>query len=93
MAYQIKKAKVKGKVPFQKFTQKFYKKLKIGNKEYYLFKVNESIEGKKPKLAWIDAYKEKDRTGFLVESGAGITQEKMEKQIEDYLKRAYGWGY
>ena len=39
------------------------------------------------KISWLSAYSDRNGTNFIVESGAGIPEKKMERQIMTYLKR------
>ena len=48
----------------------------------YLFK---NVED--GKIVWLSAYGDRGGTNFIVESGAGIPEKKMERQIMTYLKR------
>lgn len=72
----------------QQFKKRFYKKIKIGNTDVYLFKHYEKYS---PKHKWILFYMSacRDRKGkqFIVESGAGTTVKRMEKQITRHLER------
>jgi hypothetical protein len=72
----------------QDFRTKFYKKITGRyNESVYLFKTYEYF-GRKKILGWMSAYKDKkhSHTSFIVESGAGIPEKRMEKQITSYLK-------
>lgn len=76
----------------QEFKQVFYKKLHIvgeygGKRDVFLFKNYSRIDNGKWGLDFLSAYKSRRAEDFIVESGAGISQEKMEKQIINYLKR------
>ena len=53
----------------------------------YLFKNYSKIDKGKWSLDFISAYKSRRGEDFIVESGAGISNEKMEKQVINYLKR------
>ncbi len=76
----------------QEHKQIFYKKVHIngkygGERDVYLFKNYNRIDKGKWSLSYISAYKSKNGEDFIVESGAGITKEKMEKQIITLLKK------
>jgi hypothetical protein len=76
----------------QEYKQVYYKKVNVkgkygGERNVYLFKNYSRIDKGKWGLDFISAYKSKNGEDFIVESGAGITQEKMEKQIVNYLKK------
>lgn len=86
MTFKVKRNK-KSVVPFQRFKQDYYKTIKIGNKKFYVFKTKESIKGRKYRTAWLSVYETKDKKFFVVESGAGIPLERMNKQITGYLKK------
>ena len=75
----------------QDFKQEYYKTLKYGNRFFYIYKNLESFnDGKNWKLSWMTAYENMDGKGFIVESGAGISEQKMESQIKSYLDKHYG---
>jgi len=62
---------------------KFYKKVK----GYYLFKILESFNNKDYSLMFISVYRDMNKNSFVCESGAGISQKRMENQINKYLER------
>jgi hypothetical protein len=73
--------------------KKFYKEVKINNpkssygtyEKIYLFKIYDEYSKDKP--AWMSAYRDRNGDDFIVESGAGISESKMESQIMSYLKK------
>lgn len=77
----------------QYLTSKFYKTLRIDNpkssygtfQDVYLFKVYDSLSPNG--ASWMSAYRQKDGTDFIAESGAGIPEKKMEAQLVSYLKK------
>ena len=76
----------------QEHKQTFYKKVHIkgnngGERDVYFFKNYSRIDKGKWGLGFISVYKSRNGEDFIVESGAGVTQEKMEKQIINYLKK------
>ena len=73
----------------QEFKSKFYREVKIGERTFYLFKEMESFSKGKWSLSYIRVTSDRKGKNFVVESGAGISQERMQKQIMDYLKRRY----
>lgn len=79
--FSITKNYLKGNKMTQEFKTKFYKKIK----EFYLFKVFESFDNKPFTLMFISVYKDMNKTIFVCESGAGITQERMENQIKKVI--------
>lgn len=76
--------------------KEFYKKVRLTNpkssygtfQNVYLFKIYDD-----GKLAWMTAYRQRDGTDFIVESGAGISATKMESQIMSYLKKEIKKGF
>lgn len=68
--------------------RKFYKKLKVTANNHsqiiYLFKYLNNLSSR---TAWISAYKDKKGTQFIVESGAGIPEDRMESQVRIYCER------
>lgn len=72
--------------------QKFNKQVNLENpkssygtyEKVYLFNNYDELTGK---LSWMTAYRQRDGTDFIVESGAGIPEKKMESQIMSYLRR------
>jgi len=76
----------------QEHKQVFYKKVHIkgmygGERDVFIFKNYSRISGGKWGLDFLSAYKSRRGEDFIVESGAGISQEKMEKQIMNYLEK------
>ena len=73
----------------QEFKSRFYKKVRIGGRDFYLFKEFDRIDKGKWGLTYIRVTSDRAGDDFVVESGAGITQARMEKQIMNYLKRKF----
>jgi hypothetical protein len=76
----------------QIFRHVFYKKVYIIGKNgvrrnVFLFKNFSKIDKGKYSLDFISAYKSRNGKDFIVESGSGISKEKMEKQVISYLKK------
>lgn len=72
--------------------QTFYKKVHVkgkngGERDVFLFKNYDRIDNGKWNLSFISAYKSRNGEDFIAESGAGISEEKMEKQIINYLNK------
>lgn len=53
---------------------------KYGSTKVYL------VDGKD----FISAYRDKNHNSFIVESGAGIPRQRMQKQVHSYLTKKYG---
>ena len=72
----------------QNFKTEFYKEVSIGERKFYLYKISEEYDNTWH-LSWISAYKEPspESYNFVVESGAGITEERMMKQVLGYLAK------
>ena len=74
----------------QEFKQELYKKVTLNGIDFYLFDVLESFNSKDWSLVYIRVTKDKQGKNFIVESGAGITKERMLKQIMNYLNKKVG---
>ena len=73
----------------QDFRETLFKRIRSKNRIIYLFRTFEHFTHRKPIFGWITAYKNMKREQFIVESGAGITQKRAEKQIRDYIKERF----
>lgn len=76
----------------QKFKQVFYKKVNVvgrrgGRRDVFLFKNYSKIDNGRWGLDFISVYKTRKADDFIVESGAGISEKRMESQIMSFLKR------
>ena len=74
----------------QEFKSRFYKTLKVGERIFYLFEELESFDKKKWNLSYIRVTSDRSGKNFVVESGAGIPKQRMEKQITTYLNKRFG---
>jgi hypothetical protein len=83
-------------------TKKFFKEINITgshsayntNIKVYIFKVWSDSTPSKKTADWMSAFRDRNGTDFIVESGAGISEKKMESQIKSYLKKqikSKGW--
>jgi hypothetical protein len=69
----------------QELKSKFYRVMHFGNQPVYLFKEVEYWDGEDRGTMFIRATKDREGERFLVESGAGISEKRMESQIVRYF--------
>ena len=71
----------------QTFKTVFYKRLLTRWKDVYLFKHYDKIGMGKWNLTYISARHDRKGKKFIVESGGGISEQRMVNQIKSYLNK------